>query len=307
MLRVFVGRAHERQCMRHPRQSVTADVTGCHLAARLALSHLPMRRDQQLVEAFVRGYNRSRGESYQIAQRPEDVERHKPTVEAIFRDGAGKTLAVEHTLIQPFVGQKDDDQPFLTAIAPLEMNPSLRLPAYEILLYPPVGAIPKGPDWNDVCRNITHWLQNEKDRLPDGLSQHQVEVGEFSLELLAEKTPGPYPEGRVAVGRSRLPDSFQDVVRTALERKLPKLVAAGCDKRILLLEMETGVHSPGDVTDAITSLQRDFRDLAKTDEVWCVLTMGWEREGTLQFYQVWPPSRAQRPKFNVQCPPMRKP
>jgi hypothetical protein len=265
-----------------------------------------MRRDQQLVEAFVRGYNRYRGESYQIVGRPEEVERHEPSVEAIFRDGSGKTLAVEHKLIQPFVGQKDDDQPFLIAIAPLERDPSLRLPGYTIFLYPPVGAIPKGPDWNDVYANLTHWLQNEKERLPDGPSQHQLEVGGFSLKLPVEKRPGPYAEGRVAVGRSRMPDTFQDVVRTALARKLPKLVAAGCDKRILLLEMDSGAYGPWDVTEAITSLQGDIPDLAKTDEFWCVLTMAWEREGILQFYQVWPPSRAQRLKFDVQCSPMTK-
>jgi hypothetical protein len=266
-----------------------------------------MRRDQQLVEDFLGGYNRYRGDSYKVAERADEVKRQEPAIEAICRDSAGKTLAVEHTLIQPFVGQKYDDQPFLTAITPLETDPSLHFPGYTIRIFSPVGAIPKGRDWNDVCANIRHWLRNEKDRLPDGPSRHQVKVGEFSLELTVVKTPGPYPEGRVAVGRSRMPDSFQDVVRTSLGRKLPKLVAAGCDKRTLLLEMDGVAHGPWDVTDAITSLQGDFPDLAKTDEVWCVLTMGWETEGALQFYQVWPPCRARRPRFGVQCPPMTKP
>ena len=43
------------------------------------------------------------------------------------RDDAGRTLAIEHTLVEPFEGEKADSVRFLKALAPLEHHPALLL------------------------------------------------------------------------------------------------------------------------------------------------------------------------------------
>jgi hypothetical protein len=97
-----------------------------------------------------------------------------------------------------------------------------------------------------------------------------------------------YPEGRVCVSRSDMPEDFQSVVRKALEDKLPKLAGTHADKRILLLEKDNLPRDYTEFAKVIESLKGEFPDLAKIDEVWVVNTVGWANEGCLFFYRVWP-------------------
>ena len=48
---------------------------------------------------------------------PEEADRTKKAVEAIATNSKGDSIAFEHTLIQPFVGDKTDTQPLLKVTA----------------------------------------------------------------------------------------------------------------------------------------------------------------------------------------------
>jgi hypothetical protein len=98
------------------------------------------------VQYFLRGFNKTLGESYAIQESPERVERNKPAIEAVAVNRTGKRLAIEHTLLQPFEGQKADDQPFLAVFGNLNNDPTLIVPGRLIELHVPVGVIPKGKD-----------------------------------------------------------------------------------------------------------------------------------------------------------------
>jgi hypothetical protein len=230
------------------------------------------------------------------------VERQKQAVEAICRDQEGGTLAVEHTLVQPFVGEKDDNQRFQSAFVPLEQDASLRMPGFVILLTLPVGAIPK-VRWEAVGSALKDWLRRERDGFAEGSSRHSISGLSFPLTVSVDKMVSRcYADGRVLVGRSDMPENFRDVIKKALDTKLPKLAATTSDERILLLEMDNVPRNPIEVTDAIDSLQREFPDLAKIEEVWCALTNGWETEGSVFFTRAWPRSAVEWPSFTVSAP-----
>ncbi|HVO80901.1 MAG TPA: hypothetical protein VMT28_09225, partial [Terriglobales bacterium] len=86
-----------------------------------------MRRDKQLVLEFVQAYNLARGTSFSVHSWPEDEDRRTPAVEALFRD-ASRVMAVEHTLAQPFVGERQDSAIFRRVVVPFETDESLRVP-----------------------------------------------------------------------------------------------------------------------------------------------------------------------------------
>ena len=189
-----------------------------------------------------------------------------------------KFFGVEHTLIQPFVGEKDDARRLLTAIAPLEADQSLCIPGKSLVVSVPVWAIPKGPDWKLVGEKVIAWFREARISIPDGQSIHRVPDVGFELTLQINKSGSPYPEGRVYVMRSDMPKDFKSVVRKALEDKLPKLAGTPADRRILLFELDNVPRSPMEITDALEILRGEFPALDRVDEIWCPLTAARDNE-----------------------------
>lgn len=102
------------------------------------------KRDIELVKLFLEHLNSRYGTDYAVTALPDETERSKKAVEAIATDSNGNSIAFEHTLIQPFVGDKTDTQPLLKVFAPVEVNPDCKLPEYDITVSVPVGAVRKG-------------------------------------------------------------------------------------------------------------------------------------------------------------------
>ena len=246
-----------------------------------------MQRDKQIVIHFLSVYNKSMGSKYQVEEWPDEAERSKQAVEAIAIDESGTRLAIEHTLIQPFVGERKDAQPFLRAIEPLEHDSSLTFPDYSLILSISVGAIPKGVDWREAGRKVAEWLRQNCASLPIAFSEHVVPDLPFALRISINKVHHPGMHGKVYVARNLPPDSLQEVVRNALSKKLPKLAATPATKRFLILETADFVHFYDRIGAEIKGLEPHFADLQRVDEVWVAVTGAWEREGWIWFHLVW--------------------
>jgi hypothetical protein len=249
-----------------------------------------MRRDQQLVEFFLRGYNKHFGYTYRVLTRPEENAGSKPAVEAIAQDESGHTLAIEHTLVQAFVGQKQGECPFADVLGPLKDDPSLRIPGYIVEIFVPFGQIseiPRRHRGGIHCR-LREWFRNARNGLPEGSSSCRIPGVGFDLTIEFEKWEGPYPEGRVFVWYFDAPRSFPTVVSEALRKKLTKLTDTAADKRILLLETADPAVAFTKVTRTIQSLEDQFPLLSRINEAWNPRTPGWETERVIFFRQVWP-------------------
>jgi hypothetical protein len=245
-----------------------------------------MRADKQLIELFLAAYNRLGGDDYAVLEWPDEVEHHRPSVDAIAGDSRGRTIAIEHTLAEPFLGEKQDTQIFNKVFVPLESDSSLRVAGYDLELWPAVGAIPNGVDWDEIATQVRSWFNAEKDHFPDGKSTQRIQRLPFDLEVFILKDANP--DGRVFVGRSGMPETLDLVIEKALKRKLPKLVETLTNSRLLLLEKDNVPGGYVAVTRIIEALEPQFPQLQRVTGIWIANTVSLKQSGHAFFYHVWP-------------------
>jgi len=234
-------------------------------------------------------YQDSAGNSYRLAERPDVVERNAPAIEAVACDAHGHRLAVEHTLIQPFDGQKSDDLPFLKGFERLRLDDSLRVPDRLIEVIPPAFAIPRGFDWDTVGRTVHDWFRDARLTFGNGESWHTIPDLPFKLDVLVQTMDIAGTEGVVSVSRLLPKDRpFIEVLRTALARKIPKLVATPADTHILLLEDASSAIGFRQVIEGIDVCREESPQLSDVTAIWVVKTIVWKTAGDVWFCHVWP-------------------
>ena len=222
--------------------------------------------------------------------RPDVTDRNKPAVEAIAAAKNGRRLAIEHTYIQPFERQKSDDLPFLTAFEQLRTDSSFKVPNRFYDVMAPAFAIPKGVDRRDVANCVRDSFVSARNKLPvEGQTWCVVPGLTFELKVLVDTMELPGTDGVVAVGRI-LPSngSFEKALRTAIRNKVPKLVKAPADQRVLLLEDGGTAIGFTKLTVELDEIAKEFSDLKKIDAVCTVHTMSWKSNGDVLFVYVWP-------------------
>ena len=96
-------------------------------------------------------------------------------------------------------------------------------------------------------------------------------------------------EGCVSLARHDAPGWDLEPVRKALSAKLPKLVTADADIRVLLLEKFYPFPSTDTVANDVAVLRAEFPQLSQISEVWLVNTVAWHDEGRKVYYvPIWP-------------------
>jgi len=248
------------------------------------------RDDIELVKLFLAHYKDVNGNWFTLETRPDVAERNKPAVEAIAVAENGLRLAIEHTYIQPFERQRSDDRHFLAVFEQLRTDSSFKVPNrfYDVLA--PAFAIPRGVDRRDVAKCVRDWFVSARNKLPvEGQTWCVVPGLTFELKVLVDTMDLPETDGVVVVGRI-LPSngSFEKVLRTAIKKKVPKLVEAPADQRVLLLEDGGTAIGFTKLTIELDEIAKEFSDLKKIDAVWTVHTTSWKSNGDALFVYVWP-------------------
>ena len=118
-----------------------------------------MKRDQQLVSHFLTALNTQYGASLKVVRWPDEENRQTPAVEAVASDASGETVAIEHTLVQPFEGEREDGERLMKAIGKLEGHADLMKPGYNVDVIVRVGAIPKGVKWEVLGERVKEQLE----------------------------------------------------------------------------------------------------------------------------------------------------
>lgn len=241
--------------------------------------------DKDVIRHWVRLYNRLTGSSFQVKDWP-DRDSSKKNIDAMCCDNAGRTLAIEHTLIEPFEGERADKARFMKTLAPLQHHPSLLQPGYGFTVSSLVNSIPKR---GDVTKELLRQLPGVLPTLPEGRNSVVVSAGDWTLELRVDKVrispdgPGKFFTGRVDPG-----DPGAELIVSAFRKKAEKLSASAGDIKILLLEKDA---SAGTIEGQFEQLPdepgiRSF--LARVDEIWRVNTVALESENVISANQIWP-------------------
>ena len=94
-------------------------------------------------------------------------EREDGAVELIAKRSNGSTLAIEHTLIQPYPHEKED---FTRERAFLSGGRDRSLEISETVLYVnvPGGTLQRGKDWGIVAKAVFNCIRRRKEKLPEG-------------------------------------------------------------------------------------------------------------------------------------------
>jgi hypothetical protein len=260
-----------------------------------------MKRDQQLVSNFLLAFNQQYGASFKIVRWPDADNRQTPAVEAVASDVGGETIAIEHTLVQPFDGERKDTDRFMKVFGRLEGCAELIKPGYNVDVIAKVGAIPTDVKWEVVAEQVHKHLEKRIPGLSDGTTVEAITSLPFDLSItLGIWSHAPAEEDHVWISRYEGPNTLKQVVQTALERKLPKLVAEKANRRILLLEQADVAHGHADIRRAIDALSPDFPKLAQVDEIWLAITSCWDREDVLFFCELSPNLMGRKLKLDLQ-------
>jgi len=149
--------------------------------------------DKQIIEHWLRLYNRLTGASYRVTAWP-DSDSSKQNVDALCTNSSGVTLTIEHTLIEPFQNEKADTVRFMQTLAALENDPALCLEGYTCMASQRVGAIPNGVRWTDFLASLKSQLAVAIPKLPEGRSDVFVSIGTSSIKMSVNKMRTQFDE-----------------------------------------------------------------------------------------------------------------
>ncbi|MGC2247436.1 MAG: hypothetical protein WA609_12605, partial [Terriglobales bacterium] len=243
-----------------------------------------------VIDCWLKLYNRINGTTYTVIDWP-DKDSSRKAIDAVCQNERGDKIGIEHTLIQPFEGEKTDTARFTETLAGLEGHPELVQPGFIIVVSQPVGVIPKGIGWSRLQDQQRQLLKSLLPTLPEG--HHRVPIAEpdCSFDLTIDKRRLGPGDGKLFVQRTYRGDTGPEVIGKALRDKVPKLSAFTCGKKVLLLEQD-GVT--GNIGDRFTNLPPGSELsalLGKLDEVWSVYTYGLKTEAVIFTGLLWPSVR----------------
>ena len=243
-------------------------------------------REDPFIRLFLSAYETGSWVDARLVK-PDAIDRTNPAVDQMAeRKSDGKTLAIEHTIIEPFVQEKEDYAFFSQAdFLSIEKDQSLLVSGIWIELFVPVGTLRNQPPSARaaIVQSVHGWLKANRLTLPEGNSQHSCPIngtpgkGPGEITLTVRVTPlrrGDKAEpGALHVRRQQIDNNLGDVIEKALKKKLPKLVNTPADKRILLLERQHMNLLPEDILAEIERRRTLFSELGKVDEVWIIETI----------------------------------
>jgi hypothetical protein len=256
--------------------------------------------DKDVIAGWLRLYNLLNGAKFSVTKWPDQLNRATKDIDALCEDDSGNQLAIEHTLIQAFTGDKADVAKFNQTLASLENNPRLVIPGYFVSVCQSVDSIPSGIKWSNLAAQLLTNLEEILPAVPAGRSEFSISVGSSTISLLIEKhsvQSGNKPS--FTTGRFGAPIAGQELVMAALKAKIPKLAAYANAKKILLLEDDS---FSGSIEDQMAQLQLTNEVetlLQKIDAIWKVDTGSLETESFIYTNDVWPTLRGAKGGLNL--------
>ena len=246
------------------------------------------KRDKRVIDHWLRLYNRLTGSTFQVVDWPDDDSTRK-NIDAMCGDEDGRTLAVEHTLIQPFEGAKEDDARFLQTLGSLENHPDLVERGYAFQVRQAVRAIPTGIDWREVPREALKQLRSILPPLPESDVEVVIKGTTWELPLSVTKVrSSAADDGTFGTGRFWPGDPGAELVLRALRNKVPKLSTSSADLKILLMEKDTVAGTVEHQFEQLPDNAEVRALLSAIDQVWSVNTVSLETESVIFTNQVMP-------------------
>jgi hypothetical protein len=263
-----------------------------------------MTRDKQIVRLFLSGYAKKTGAALVRIDYPDEVFRDGPAVDAIATDEFGRRVAIEHTILPPFPGQKENLSGSLERVfEPLKRQ---AVPGRNICITVPDHSIKRGQNWARAAEALQGWFEGAKSSFPLGWSYHILIVPGLRLKVHMVGHCEAVGEQKSCVSimysHPNMEEQFADAVAQSVERKVGKLVKTRADRRILLFQREWGAYSSRRLEIVISSLAPRFPKLERVDEIWLADSFLWESHGgSIAFRRVRAADSCSSDFFRTDC------
>lgn len=247
------------------------------------------RAEQVFIRLFVSAYENFAWADSKIDALDEGTD---GAIEALVTRADGRTMAIEHTLIEPFVGDKRDYAMFEKSFLGIEDDKSLAVPDTGIIVNIPVGILDgqKLENRNVIVESIHSWIVTNRLHLCEGTHPYKCDISGMppvTLTVKRNKLGLPRPnQGRVLVRRQQVSNDLDKVIEKALRRKLPKLINTKAARHVLLLERDQFAFLPDLIFTEIERQRSIFQLLEKVDEIWHVETIFYKQGGYVDF-ELW--------------------
>jgi hypothetical protein len=249
--------------------------------------------DKKAIGIWLECYNSLNGTTFRVESYPDEQQRNVQSIDALCRASDGETLAVEHTRIEAFPGEKADNPRFLEVVGRFEKEPSLAELGVHTSVSIAVGAIPTGISWTTLGDDLgTFFEQNIPGR---GLGSYDLMFTQGSVSIPVRIEKRTYLPGRPGVFliARHWPGKINDSsVRKAFEDKLPKLRAASANRKILLVEQDSIAGAA--YSDIERYVEANGWPLWMPDEVWQLWTAVLETEKYMHVAQLYPDMNGRR-------------
>jgi hypothetical protein len=235
------------------------------------------RPENHIVRIFVSAYEKG---SWKDALLTFPDELQDGGIDGLATRSDGKILAIEHTVVEPFLGDIADQSEMLPTFAVIEADPALAVPGLWIQVFVPVGTLhlQRPATRQGIATAVHEWLRNNRLGLTPGKSERSCLVSgaggkpdfEITLTLKVVVLAG---EGKIHIRRQQVADNLGAVIERMLTKKLPKLVNTPATKRVLLLERRHMNLVPEQILEEIEKRRASFPALNNVDEIWIVETI----------------------------------
>ena|SRR5689334_13944931 len=246
------------------------------------------RRENAIIERFLLGYDDKSWSGAKLEHL--DTQMDGAVEVRATRRSDGLTLAIEHTIIEPFLNEKRDFVEFLKAgFLSLENDGSLIVPGMWLRVDVQVGAVRghRTPTTQQaIVGGLRNWIASNRTTLPRGHSDHICTVTlspAKRTEMRLHARVVPLREPKLSIRRLQIEDNLGLVIEKALANKLQKLVSTPAKRRILMLERQHMNLYPARMRTEIEKRATKFPELGNVDEIWIAETMGYDTEGILYF------------------------
>jgi hypothetical protein len=249
------------------------------------------RPENKIIELFVSAYENDSWKGAHLTF-PDEVK--DGGIDGFVERADGATLAIEHTVVEPFVGDIADQTEMIPMFPLIENDKSLLVPNIWIRLFVPVGTLHlQKPRAREAIVSAVHdWLRINRLSLPKGNSWHPCRVtapGKPDIRItLTLKVVDLAGEGKLNVHRQQVGDTFTSVIEKMLTKKLPKLVETTASRRILLLERRHMNLLPERIYEEVENLRAMFLGLDDVHEIWIVENIPFphQKDGNIRF-ELW--------------------
>lgn len=242
---------------------------------------MKLTREGHFIKLFLSAYENFSWADAAL-EKPDAVDRTNPAVDQIAtRKSDGKKLAIEHTIVEPFVGDKADFASFDKWFLEIEKDESLLVPGCWIRVFVPVGTLQNQPPKSReaIVQSVHSWIKLNRCVLREGILQHSCPIDRSPFDVVLSIEVVPLQSGSLAergclhVRRQQVKNDLGDVVEKALKEKVPKLASTPAGKRILLLERQHMNLWPEHMLKEIEKRRSSFPALAVIDEIWVLETI----------------------------------